>query len=131
MAVYRPGRPRLGDTAMKHHGWELVMDRRLSGSERIKNIMSWIASNPDRELFPTYFGYGVTGRHHLTDALCAAPLEGAITRVSNKFTHPVDRQVGSELPHGALVARREALVSELMSGQVRLAAAEKVIEGEA
>ena len=59
VAAYRPGRPRLGDTAMTRQGWELVMDLKFSDPERIKNIASWLASDHGQDLFPTCFGSGV------------------------------------------------------------------------
>lgn len=129
MAAYSPSQSRLGDTAKMRQGWKLVMDLKRSGPERT-NIASWMTPSLGRDLIPT-FGSGVIGWHHLTDALYAAPPEGVITRVPNKLTHPLDRQVASEPASRTLVARGKAQLATLVSGQFRLAAAEDVMEADA
>ncbi len=67
-------------------------------------------------------------RHHLTDALCVAPPDGVIARLSNTFSCLLERQVANELSSRTHVALRDTLLQKLVSGEIRVPDAERELE---
>ncbi len=67
-------------------------------------------------------------RHHLTEALCAAPPDGVIERLSGTFSSLLERQVANELSSRTHVALRDALLPKLLSGEVHAPDAERALE---
>ena len=70
-------------------------------------------------------------RHHLTEALCAAPPDGLIAGLSDTFSCLLERQVATELSSLTLAVLRDTLLPKLISGEIRLAMAAKAVEAEA
>ena len=64
-------------------------------------------------------------RHHLTDALCVAPPDGVIARLSDTFSCLLERQVANELSSRTHVALRDTLLPKLISGEIRVPDAER------
>ena len=70
-------------------------------------------------------------RHHLTEALCAAPPDGLIAGLSDTFSCLLERQVATELSSLTLAVLRDTLLPKLISGEIRLAMAAMAVEAEA
>ena len=66
-------------------------------------------------------------RHHLTEALCVSPSDGVIVELSDTFSCLLDRQVATELSSRTLAALRDVLLPKLISGKLRVQAAEPFI----
>ncbi|MDE2850547.1 MAG: restriction endonuclease subunit S [Acidobacteriota bacterium] len=67
-------------------------------------------------------------RHHLAEALCVAPPEGVIARLSETFSRLLERQVTCELSNRTLIALRDTLLPKLISGEIRVPEATRVLE---
>ena len=67
-------------------------------------------------------------RHHLTEALCVAPPDGVIARLSDPFSCLLERQVANELSRRTHVALRDTLLPKLVSGEIRVPDAERALE---
>jgi len=63
-------------------------------------------------------------RHHLTDALCVVPPDCLITRVSGLFGGLLERRVANEVASCTLASLRDALLTRLVSGKLRVAGLE-------
>ena len=59
-------------------------------------------------------------RHHLTEALCAAPPDDVIARLSGTFSCLLRRRIANELSGRTLAALRDTLLPKLISGEIRL-----------
>ena len=66
-------------------------------------------------------------RHHLTDALCVVPPDGVVDRVSDTFGGLLERQVANEVASRTLVTLRDTLLPKLVSGKIRVRAAERPV----
>ena len=67
-------------------------------------------------------------RHHLTEALCAAPPDGVIERLSGTSSSLLEGRVANELSSRTHVALRDALLPKLISGEIRIPDAERALE---
>lgn len=67
-------------------------------------------------------------RHHLTDALCVVPPDNVIAEASDTFACFLERQVRNELASRTLVALRDALLPRLISGEIRVKDAERILD---
>lgn len=63
-------------------------------------------------------------RHHLTEALCVAPPDDVIERLSGTFSCLLSRRVANELSSRTLAAFRDTLLPQLISGELRVHGAE-------
>ena len=59
-------------------------------------------------------------RHHLTEALCVAPPDDVIERLSGTFSCLLAQRVANELSSRTLAALRDTLLPQLISGELRL-----------
>ena len=59
-------------------------------------------------------------RHHLTDAVCVVPPNRLLIRVSGLLGGLLDRGVANEVASRTLVSLRDALLPELVSGELRV-----------
>ena len=66
-------------------------------------------------------------RHHLTDAVCVAPPDRVITRVSALLGGLLERGVVNEVAGRTLMTLRDALLPKLVSGEVRVGDVEKLV----
>ncbi len=57
-------------------------------------------------------------RHHLTEALCVAPPDDVIARLSGTFSSMLERRVANELSSRSLVTLRDTLLPRLIAGQL-------------
>ena len=67
-------------------------------------------------------------RHHLTDALCVVPTDSLIAKVSDTFESLLERRVVNELASRTHAALRDTLLTRLVSGEIRVPDAERVLE---
>ena len=67
-------------------------------------------------------------RHHLTEALCVAPPDDVIARLSGTFSCMLERRVANELSSRTLGALRDTLLPKLISGEIRVPDAERALE---
>lgn len=70
-------------------------------------------------------------RHHLTEALCPAPPDGVIERLSGTFSSLLERQVANEMNSRTHNALRDALLPKIISGEIRIPDAERALEAPA
>ena len=66
-------------------------------------------------------------RHHLTDAVCVAPPDRVITGVSALLGGLLERGVAYEVASRTLMTLREALLPKLLSGELRVRNAERLV----
>ena len=66
-------------------------------------------------------------RHHLTDAVCVAPPDRVITRVSALLGGLLERGVANEVANRTLMTLRDALLPKLVSGEMPVRNAEKIV----
>ena len=66
-------------------------------------------------------------RHHLTDAVCVAPPDRVITRVSALLGGLLEREVVNEVASRTLMTLRDALLPKLVSGEVPVRNAERLV----
>ena len=59
-------------------------------------------------------------RHHLTEALCVAPPDDVIARLSGTFSCLLRRRIANGLSSRALGTLRDTLLPKLISGEIRL-----------
>ena len=64
-------------------------------------------------------------RHHLTEALCVAPPDDVVERLSGTFSCLLAQRVANELSSRTLAALRDTLLPQLISGELRVHRAEK------
>lgn len=67
-------------------------------------------------------------RHHLSDAMCAVPPPHVIEEQSRTFRPLVERMVANKLQSRTLAELRDLLLPKLISGEIRIPAAEKTLE---
>lgn len=67
-------------------------------------------------------------RRHLTEALCAVPPDEVVARQGATISPLVDRAVTNELESRVLEELRDALLPQLISGEIRVPEAEKAVE---
>ena len=68
-------------------------------------------------------------RHHLGDALCAVPDEKLIRATDQILTTIIDRVATLSIESRTLAALRDTLLPKLLSGELRVADGEKIVEG--
>ena len=66
-------------------------------------------------------------RHHLTDALCAAPPDSVLAEAFVTLESLLERQVANELESRTLAALRDTLLPKLISGEIRVPDAERAV----
>ncbi len=66
-------------------------------------------------------------RHHLTEALCVAPPDDVIARLSGTFSCLLERRVANELSSRNLAVLRDTLLPKLISGELRTGDAESLV----
>ena len=66
-------------------------------------------------------------QHHLADALCIVPPDRVIARVTGMLGRLVERQVANDVASRTLTALRDALLPKLVSGELRVRDAEKLV----
>ncbi len=66
-------------------------------------------------------------RHHLADAVCVAPPDRVITRVSALLGGLLERRVANEVASRTLMTLRDALLPKLVSGEMPVRNAEKIV----
>ena len=66
-------------------------------------------------------------RHHLTDAVCVAPPDRVITGVSALLGGLLERGVANEVASRTLMTLRDALLPKLVSGEMPVRNAEKMV----
>ena len=66
-------------------------------------------------------------RHHLTEALCVAPPDDVIARLSGTFSCMLERRVANELSSRTLAALRDTLLPQLISGELPVHSVEKLL----
>ena len=67
-------------------------------------------------------------RHHLTEALCVAPPDDVIARLSGIFSCLLERRLANELSSRTLDDLRDTLLPKLISGEIRITVAERALE---
>ena len=67
-------------------------------------------------------------RHHLTEALCVAPPDDVIERLSGTFSCLLGRRIANELSSRTLAALRDTLLPNLISGKIRVPDAARALE---
>ncbi len=71
---------------------------------------------------------GPIRRHHLTEALCVVPPDGVIAGLCDTFGFILERHVTNELVGRTLAALRDTLLAKLISGEIRVRDAARVLE---
>ena len=66
-------------------------------------------------------------RHHLADALCIVPPDRVIARVTGMLGRLVERQVANDVASRTLTALRDALLPRLVSGELRVGDAARLV----
>ena len=66
-------------------------------------------------------------RHHLSDALCIVPSDRVIARVTGVLGRLVERQVANDVASRTLTALRDTLLPKLVSGELRVRDAERLV----
>ena len=67
-------------------------------------------------------------RHHLVEAICAVPGKPVLETADQLIDPLYQRQIDSALESRTLAALRDLLLPRLLSGELRVPAAERMVE---